>query len=98
MGPGNARFNRACVYRTFPARQAASAMLGPMHAKNRPLPVRTALAAALVAVLLALPAAAQESARLPDIGSSAATVLSPAKQREYGEALDQARDVNATRH
>ena len=58
----------------------------------------TALRAALaVALLLALPAAAQESARLPDIGSSAAAVLSPAQQREYGAmTLSQLRNYGYT--
>ena len=41
------------------------------------------LAIALLAAMIAAPAAGQE-ARLPDIGSSAADVLSPAKQSEYG--------------
>lgn len=58
----------------------------------------TALGTALaVALLLALPAAAQESARLPDIGSSAAAVLSPAQQREYGAmTLSQLRNYGYT--
>ena len=50
-----------------------------------------------VTLLLALPAAAQESARLPDIGSSAAAVLSPAQQREYGAmTLSQLRNYGYT--
>jgi len=54
----------------------------------------TALA---VTLLLALPAVAQESARLPDIGSSAAAVLSPAQQREYGAmTLSQLRNYGYT--
>lgn len=58
----------------------------------------TALRAALaVALLLSLPAVAQESARLPDIGSSAAAVLSPAQQREYGAmTLSQLRNYGYT--
>jgi len=48
-------------------------------------------------VALALPAAAQQSPRLPDIGSSAAAVLSPAQQREYGEmTLSQLRNYGYT--
>lgn len=58
-------------------------MLGPMC--NAPTRSRLAVLAAMAAtVALALPVAAQESPRLPDIGSSAAAVLSPAQQREYG--------------
>jgi predicted Zn-dependent protease len=54
-------------------------------------------AALAVALMLALPAAAQESARLPDIGSSAAAVLSPAQQREYGAmTLSQLRNYGYT--
>ena len=50
-----------------------------------------------VALLLALPVAAQESARLPDIGSSAAAVLSPAQQRDYGAmTLSQLRNYGYT--
>lgn len=58
----------------------------------------TALGTALaVTLLLALPVAAQESARLPDIGSSAAAVLSPAQQREYGAmTLSQLRNYGYT--
>ena len=44
---------------------------------------RSRLSTAVLAALLTLPAAAQE-ARLPDIGSSAGEVLSPARQSEYG--------------
>jgi len=50
-------------------------------ARKRPALPRLALALALA---LALPAGAQQSPRLPDIGSSAAAVLTPAQQREYG--------------
>ncbi|MCD9033260.1 M48 family metalloprotease [Luteimonas sp. Y-2-2-4F] len=48
--------------------------------------MRPALTAFLIALAAAVPhAAAQE--RLPDIGSSAGTLLSPAKQLEYGQML-----------
>lgn len=56
----------------------------PTQTLERRLPARLPLAAMLITAVLALPAAAQQSARLPDIGSSAAAVLSPAQQREYG--------------
>ena len=50
-----------------------------------------ALAAALA------PAASAQDARLPDIGSSAGTVLSPAQQRQYGEmTLSQLRNYGYT--
>ena len=50
-----------------------------------------ALAAALA------PAAPAQDARLPDIGSSAGTVLSPAQQRQYGEmTLSQLRNYGYT--
>lgn len=69
-------------------------MLGPMH-KARLAPVALAALATLLAP--ALPVAAQESARLPDIGSSAAAVLSPAQQREYGAmTLSQLRNYGYT--
>jgi predicted Zn-dependent protease len=79
-------------------------MLGTMHAptplrrlRTRRLPVRAPLAALLVTVALALPAAAQDASRLPDIGSSAAAVLSPAQQREYGAmTLSQLRNYGYT--
>ncbi|HLT45235.1 MAG TPA: M48 family metalloprotease, partial [Luteimonas sp.] len=51
----------------------------------RPALAAAALTAALAAVLHA-PAPAQE-ARLPDIGSSAATVISPSEQAEYGAMM-----------
>lgn len=68
-------------------------MLGPMrNAMTRPR-----LAAMAATLLLALPVAAQQSPRLPDIGSSAATVLSPAQQREYGAmTLSQLRNYGYT--
>ncbi|MGN6112442.1 MAG: M48 family metalloprotease, partial [Luteimonas sp.] len=63
--------------------------------KARLAPIALAALATLLAP--ALPAAAQESARLPDIGSSAAAVLSPAQQREYGEmTLSQLRNYGYT--
>ena len=48
---------------------------------RRPFPRR--LLPFVLALAACLPAAAQD-ARLPDIGSSAGTVLSPARQAEYG--------------
>lgn len=51
----------------------------------RLLPASTALALALGAAAIAAPAPAQQ--RLPDIGSSADTLLGPAQQREYGQML-----------
>ena len=47
-------------------------------------PILPALLTLALAATLA-PAAPAQDARLPDIGSSAGTVLSPAQQREYGE-------------
>src|SRR3546814_751409 len=49
----------------------------------RPLPAIVALMLAVASVCVP----AQEGARLPDIGSSAGTVLSPADQRAYGEMM-----------
>ena len=49
----------------------------------RPLPA----VVALMLVVASVCAPAQEGARLPDIGSSAGTVLSPADQRVYGEMM-----------
>src|SRR5690606_20762088 len=49
----------------------------------RPLPAVAALMLAIASVC----APAQEGTRLPDIGSSAGTVLSPADQRAYGQML-----------
>ena len=87
MGLATSGFNRR-----FPGGQPGSAILEPMR---NPLPRR--LATLAVALLLALPAAAQESSRLPDIGSSAAGVLSPAQQREYGAmTLSQLRNYGYT--
>jgi predicted Zn-dependent protease len=75
-------------------------MLGPMHVPapaRRRLPVRASLAPLLVTVVLGMPAAAQDASRLPDIGSSAAAVLSPAQQREYGAmTLSQLRNYGYT--
>ena len=56
----------------------------PAQMPERRFPARLPIAAMLLTAVLALPVAAQQSARLPDIGSSAAAVLSPAQQREYG--------------
>lgn len=66
---------------------------------RKPSPARPALARLALALLLplALPAAAQQASRLPDIGSSAAAVLSPAQQREYGAmTLSQLRNYGYT--
>lgn len=52
----------------------------------RPFPVAAVLTLALAAVLAGPGAVAQDS-RLPDIGSSAATVISPAQQAEYGAMM-----------
>src|SRR5690606_13860899 len=65
-----------------PRRAAISPMLGT---QMRPALAAAALTAALAALLHA-PAPAQD-ARLPDIGSSAATVISPAEQAEYGAMM-----------
>ncbi len=54
---------------------------------HRPDPeprLRHTLLAALMTLLLAAPLAGAQEARLPDIGSSAGEVLSPARQAEYG--------------
>lgn len=48
---------------------------------SRLLPLAAALSLALVPVM---PAPAQEGLRLPDIGSSAGELLTPARQEEYG--------------
>ncbi len=59
-------------------------------------PVLPALLTFALAALLA-PAAPAQDARLPDIGSSAGTVLSPAQQRAYGEmTLSQLRNYGYT--
>ncbi|NYZ63001.1 M48 family metalloprotease [Luteimonas deserti] len=57
------------------------------HAQLRPARLR--LAAPLTALTLALAAwcAPAQEVRLPDIGSSAGAVLSPARQAEYGQML-----------
>ncbi len=55
-------------------------------AAPRPLPAALAFALCCVAALPLEGALAQES-RLPDIGSSAGTVLSPARQAEYGSMV-----------
>lgn len=49
-------------------------------------PLILAMTAAL-ALSLAAPSTSAQDTRLPDIGSSAGTVLSPAKQSEYGQML-----------
>lgn len=49
----------------------------------RPLPAVAALMLAVASVC----APAQEGARLPDIGSSAGSLLSPAEQRDYGQMM-----------
>lgn len=62
-------------------------------------PLLPALLTATLAMLLApaVPAAPAQDARLPDIGSSAGTVLSPAQQRQYGEmTLSQLRNYGYT--
>ena len=59
-------------------------------------PFLPALLTLALAAVLAPAAPAQES-RLPDIGSSAGTVLSPAQQRDYGEmTLSQLRNFGYT--
>jgi predicted Zn-dependent protease len=67
-------------------------MLGPMR-------TTTPLACLAFALSLALagPAPAQQGPRLPDIGSSAGTLLTPAQQREYGAmTLSQLRNYGYT--
>ena len=49
--------------------------------------MRSFLLAAVLTLLFAGPHAAAQENRLPDIGSSAGSVLSPSQQREYGEML-----------
>lgn len=57
----------------------------------------TALTLALAGVLLPGPAVLAQDSRLPDIGSSAGTVLSPALQKEYGQyTLSQLRNYGYT--
>ena len=59
-------------------------------------PLLPALLTVALAAVLGSSAQAQEP-RLPDIGSSAGTVLSPAQQREYGEmTLSQLRNLGYT--
>ena len=53
--------------------------------RMRLLPAAIALTLALAATAVPGPAPAQQ--RLPDIGSSAGTLLGPAQQREYGQML-----------
>lgn len=61
----------------------------------RPSPLM--LAATTATLLLAAALAPAQDNRLPDIGSSAATVLSPAQQREYGAmTLSQLRNYDYT--
>ena len=50
----------------------------------KPPPFRRLRPAALAFALCCAAAASAQETRLPDIGSSAGTVLSPAKQAEYG--------------
>src|SRR5690606_15297895 len=79
--PASGRINGPFTRR--PRRAAVSPML---RTQMRPaLAAAAALTAALAAVLR-VPAPAQE-ARLPDIGSSAATVISPSEQAEYGAMM-----------
>ncbi len=66
-----------------------SGMLRPSLAMSSEMPVRQRLLPVAIATLIACTVAgahAQES-RLPDMGSSAAVVLSPARQAEYGQML-----------
>ena len=51
----------------------------------RPLPLAAALSLSLV--LAAAPSPAQDELRLPDIGSSAGELLTPARQAEYGAMM-----------
>lgn len=51
------------------------------------MPLRPALLAAATALALCAAAAPAQEARLPDIGSSAGEVLSPAQQTEYGRMM-----------
>ena len=59
--------------------------------RNKPtaLPARSGVLPALTALVLATAAicAPAQDTRLPDIGSSAGGVLSPARQSEYGQML-----------
>lgn len=71
--------------------QASASMLAQHHppviSRSTSL-LRTALlASALVAGLGASAASAQDSSRLPDIGSSAGALLAPAQQRQYGQMM-----------
>src|SRR5699024_556073 len=52
-----------------------------------PDPMRSFLFAAALTLMFAGSHASAQDNRLPDIGSSAGTVLSPAQQEEYGEML-----------
>src|SRR5690606_15857374 len=53
----------------------------------RPPRMRLLPAIATLAIALAASAAAPAQQRLPDIGSSADTLLGPTQQREYGQML-----------
>ena len=64
-------------------------MLEPITVPMPPTrdPMRSFLLAAVLTLLFAAPHAGAQENRLPDIGSSAGSVLSPSQQREYGEML-----------
>ena len=64
-------------------------MLEPITVPMPPTrdPMRSSLLAAVLTLLFAAPHAGAQENRLPDIGSSAGSVLSPSQQREYGEML-----------
>ncbi|KAF1687784.1 peptidase [Pseudoxanthomonas broegbernensis] len=53
----------------------------------RYLPLATALSLSVLAGLAAAPAPAQDDLRLPDIGSSAGELLTPARQEQYGAMM-----------
>lgn len=68
------------------ASQAASCARPTL--RRPPLRMRIALAAFVLGLGLAATfASAQDRSRLPDIGSSAGTLLGPAQQREYGQMM-----------
>jgi predicted Zn-dependent protease len=87
------------INRRFTPGAPAPCILKASHPRTRMrpfLPV-AALSFALASLLSAQAAVAQDDQRLPDIGSSAGTVLSPAQQQEYGEmTLSQLRNFGYT--
>src|SRR3954463_7657629 len=87
MGPAGNILQRPSVpsVRGIPPRCRRCVLATPYGVHVRPLTLLSLSAALALALGLVVPAARGQDTRLPDMGSSAAMLLTPKEEQEYGE-------------